>query len=192
MADERLQVLRDDADWPLGTASDVAWITDGTTIDRTIQSSMPLVFEAYATIVLAEDETELERQDRAVIEILSEQGCAQPWWLGYLDTGADDIVLPDAPRVTLYAGWSYVLVQAGPEQALNWRSSRLPRRRRLPDLIFPPDRSWLLSTLWDDDWTCIGGRIALLARIISNPDLKLCARRVNPGEDATPRGHVSI
>ena len=28
----------------------------------------------------------------------------QPWWLGYLDTGADDIVFPDAPKVTLYYG----------------------------------------------------------------------------------------
>lgn len=151
-----------------------------------------MVFEAYATIVLAEDETERARQDRAIVEILSDQGCAHLWWLGYLDTGADDVVFPDASRVTLYAGWSYVLVQAGPEQALNWRSSRFPRRRLLPDLIFPPDRSWLLSTLWDDDWTCLGGQAALLDRIISNPDLKPCARRVNPGEDATPPGHVSI
>jgi hypothetical protein len=22
-------------------------------------------------------------------------------------------------------------------------------------LIFPVDRSWLLTTLWDDDWSCI-------------------------------------
>jgi len=27
----------------------------------------------------------------------------------------------------------------------------------LPDLIFPADRSWLVSALWDDTWTCIGG-----------------------------------
>jgi hypothetical protein len=27
---------------------------------------------------------------------------------------------------------------------------------------FPGDRSWLLSTLWDDDWTCTGGSSALI------------------------------
>ena len=27
----------------------------------------------------------------------------------------------------------------------------------LPDLMFPADRSWLVSTLWDDDRTCVGG-----------------------------------
>ena len=47
---------------------------------------------------------------------------------GYLDTGADDIVFPDAPKVTLYSGWPYVLVEAGPEQAATWRQQRPPGR----------------------------------------------------------------
>ena len=47
-----------------------------------------------------------------LLALLSRYAPPQPWWLGYLDTGADDIVFPDAPPVTLYAGWSYVLVEA--------------------------------------------------------------------------------
>lgn len=184
-------VARDGADWRLGTTSDVNWITQGTSIDRTIQSSIPPVFDAYATIVLPEDEVERERRDRAIVEVLAHRVLDQPWWLGYLDTGSDDVIFPDAPRATVYADWGYVLVQAGPEQATNWRARR-SCRRSLPDLIFPADRSWLVSTLWDDDWTCVGGPIPLVDSLVRHPDLAPRARRVNPGKDATPPGHVSI
>ena len=51
-----------------------------------------------------------DEHDRAVLALLREQSAGQPWWLGYLDTGAEDIVFPDAPKVTLYSGWEYVLV----------------------------------------------------------------------------------
>ena len=37
------------------------------------------------------------------------------WWIGYLDTGASDIVFWDAPKVTLYDGWHCVLVLAAPD-----------------------------------------------------------------------------
>jgi hypothetical protein len=47
-----------------------------------------------------------------------------------------------------------VLVQTGPQQALDWGGF-------LPDLIFPDDWMWCRSTLWDDSWTCIGGPTAL-------------------------------
>jgi hypothetical protein len=50
--------------------------------------------------------------------------------------------------VTLYSGWGYVLIEAGPEQAGRWREDD-HWKGVLPDLMFPADRSWLLSTLWD-------------------------------------------
>ena len=59
--------------------------------------------------------------ERAVVEHLVDLSGDQPWWLGYLDTGATDVVFPDAPMVSLYTDWDYVLVEAGPEQALTWR-----------------------------------------------------------------------
>lgn len=184
-------VSRDGADWRLGATSDVDWITLGTSIDRTIQSSTPLVFDAYATIVLPEDEVERELHDRAIVGVLADGVPDQMWWLGYLDTGSDDVVFPGAHRVTVYADWSYVLVRAGPEQAINWRARR-SGCRSLPDLIFPADRSWLVSRLWDDDWTCVGGPAALVEGFVHHPHLACRARRVSPGEDATPPGHVSI
>ncbi len=185
-------VLRDGAEWQLGTSADVAWIRQGTVIDRTIQSSMPLVFDAYATVVVPDDGAELELQDRALVEILGEQAGEQPWWLAYLERGpGDDVVFPRAARVAVYEQEGYVLVQAGPSQAASWRA-RDSRPRRLPDVIFPADRSWLLSTLWDDDWTCIGGPASLIEWLLSHPDLEPYARQLYPGEDATPPGHVSI
>jgi hypothetical protein len=130
--------------------------------------------------------------DRAVLGLLGEHSQAQPWWLGYLNTGADDIVFPDAPMATLYSGWRYVLVEAGPEQAATWRRHDLGSfwKGVLPNLMFPADRSWLLSTLWDDDWTCIGGPTGLVQKFLRHPGLE--ARSVALGQDATPPGHQAL
>lgn len=184
-------VARDGASWPLGTAADVAWIADGTTIDTTITSAIPAVFDAYATVVLPEDAGDQRQHDEAVMSVLCAHSENRPWWLGYLDTGADDVVFPDAPRVSLYSQWPYVLVQAGPGQAAAWR--RWDHGSfwfgHLPNLMFPTDRAWLASTLWDDDWTCVGGPAALVESLLRHPGLRHRCRRVEPGEVATPPGH---
>jgi hypothetical protein len=65
---------------------------DATTVGPAIDSAIPLVFEAYATVVLPNDVTGRERHDRAVLAVLSKHSASQPWWLGYLDTGVDDVV----------------------------------------------------------------------------------------------------
>lgn len=158
--------VRDGSTWRIGTAAEVAWIADGTSMSRTITAAIPPVFEAYATVVLPPGGEGQQRHDRAVLAPLSEQSPGQPWWLGYLDTGADDVVFPDTPKVSMYSGWDYVLVEAGPEQAATWRhhGDRSFWKGSLPNLMFPADHSWLVSTLWDDDWTCIGGPAALIDR----------------------------
>jgi len=181
--------VRDDRTWRIGTDAEVAWIASGTSTGRTITAAIPPVFAAYGTVVFPDTAEAWDRHDRAMLALLSEQSNDQPWWLGYLDTGGDDIVFPDAPKVTLYAGWPYVLVEAGSEQAATWRRSELGAfwTGSLPDLMFPADRSWLVSTLWDDDWTCIGGPAQLMNRFASHPNLE--ARLVALGEDATPPGH---
>ena len=63
----------------------------------------------------------------------------------------------------------------------------------LPDLMFPADRSWLVSTLWDYDWTCIGGPRTLVDAFLAYSDLRHRAREVDPSiKDATPQGHTAI
>ncbi len=186
------RLARDGSTWRIGTDADVAWIADGTSMGRTITAAIPPVFEAYATVVLPYGGEGQVQHDQVVLALLSEQSTGQPWWLGYLDTGADDIVFPDAPKVTLYYGWHYVLVEAGPEQAATWRQygDWSFWTGALPNLMFPADRSWLVSTLWDDDWTCIGGRAGLVDRFLHHPDLQ--ARPVALGQDATPPGHQAL
>ena len=85
---------RDDRAWRIGTDAEVAWITEGTTVDKTITSAIPPVFEAYATVVVACGEQRV-KHDRVMLALLAEQSPDQRWWLGYLDTGADDIVFPE-------------------------------------------------------------------------------------------------
>src|SRR5215813_1984026 len=116
-----VSLAKDGATWRIGTDAEVDWIANGISIGPTITAAIPPVFEAYATVVLPEGGEGQDTHDRAVLALLCEQSPGQPWWLGYLDTGADDIVFPGAPMVTLYSGWHYVLVEAGPEQAAAWR-----------------------------------------------------------------------
>jgi hypothetical protein len=180
---------RDGRSWRIGTDTEVAWIANGTTtMGRTITTAIPPVFGAYATIALPYAGKGQVEHDRAVLALLTGYSAGQPWWLGYLDTGADDIVFPDAPKVTLYWGWRYVLAQAGPEQAAAWRRSGDWSfwKGALPNLMFPADRSWLVSTLWDDDWTCVGGPAGLVDRFVSQPGLLV--RPVALGQDTTPPG----
>jgi hypothetical protein len=182
---------QDGSRWQLGIATDVDWISKGTSSGLSITSGVPPVFAAYATVVLPTAEEEQERHDRALLAVLNEHSANQSWWLGYLDTGGADIVFPGAPMVTLYADWRYVLVAAGPAQAATWRESD-QWKGVLPDLMFPADRSWLVSTLWDDDWTCVGGSSELLTSLLDHPDLQGRARRVTVDEDATPPGHQAL
>jgi hypothetical protein len=65
-------------------------------------------------------------------------------------------------------------------------------RAVLPDLMFPANRSRLFSTLWDDDWTCIGGSRAMVDAFLAHPDLRDRVREVDPSvEDATSPGHTA-
>jgi hypothetical protein len=146
-----------------GTPETVAWIAGHTASGRTVAAAIPPLFARYATFVEpdTEDDVALVEQERAVVRHLRTQG-PHVWWLGYLDTGVNDVVFAGAPMVELYAGWRYVLVRGGPEQASGWRDA-------LPDLMFPADRSWLVSMLWDDGWTCVGGPAALIDALAADP-----------------------
>ncbi|HTU30689.1 MAG TPA: hypothetical protein VMF07_14990 [Solirubrobacteraceae bacterium] len=175
-------VRNDGRTWPLGTGADVAWINEGVAAGPTITSAIPPVFESYCTLEVPPNYTdELARHEQAVIELLAKETPDHPWWLGYLDTGASDVVFPYAPRTTIYYGYGYVLVEAGPQQATTWREE--PFNWTLPELLFPADRSWLVSTMWDDAWSSIGGSRKLIDAVVSHPTLGPAARRISPSEN---------
>lgn len=169
----------------------VDWITRSTRRDRTITSAIPPVYPRYATVLIPDGDTAKTVADAALVEVLQAHTRVQTWWLGYLDTGVADLVDAGAPKVAVYAGWPYVLLEGGPEQALTARRNRdvTGWHSALPELLFPRDRSWLVSTLWDDDWRCIGGPAALVNALLLRPDIEV--RAVTLDEDATPPGHPS-
>lgn len=181
---------KDGRSWRLGSSAEVAWIADATTEAPSIAVAIPPVFEAYATFHEPDDSPlSVVRQEQALVQVLREQTPGQPWWLGFLETGAHDIVFEDAPKVLLYFHWPYVLVEAGPEQALTWRTGHMRSSAgTLPDLFFPADRSWLVSALWDDTWSCVGGSAALVQALHEDPLVR--ARPVGLDEDAKPPGRI--
>jgi hypothetical protein len=185
--DSGMEVSKDGRSWRIGTAADVDWIAGHTSEDHSITTAIPPVFAAYTTVYQAED-VAVAAHERALVADLVRHTAEQPWWLGYLETGAHDVVFPLAPRVSLYWRWPYVLVEAGPEQALTWRTGHMRAGDgSLPDLFFPTDRSWLVSALWDDTWTCIGGPEPLIDALERDPLAN--AHRVEPAQDALPPGH---
>jgi hypothetical protein len=184
-----LTVVKDGRAWRVGTDAEVEWIQKATTIAVTITAAIPPVFAAFATIVVPDKDQGRSEHVQALLRVLRDESADQSWWLGYLDTGVDDVVFPHAIPVTLYPGWRYALVQAGPEQAGTWRHDLQSWRAPGPDLIFPADRRWLVSWMWDDDWRCVGGSVRLIERLLRDPHLD--ARRVEPGENATPPGHIA-
>lgn len=184
-----MEITKDGRAWRLGTIADTAWIDEATTEGISVTVAIPPIFEAYATLYTPEDpHVTTMIHEHAVVKDLVDYTSDQPWWLGYLDTGAHDVVFPGAPMVSLYFDWHYLIVEAGPDQALTWRTGHMRAEDgSLPDLFFPADRSWLVSALWDDTWTCIGGPASLIETVQRNPLVK--ARRVQPDEDAKPPGH---
>jgi hypothetical protein len=183
----------DGAGWSIGSRDEVAWITEGSSTGLAITAAIPPVFADYATLELPTQTAhdEVREHDRAVVALLDRYAVSTPWWLGYLETGSSDIIFTDAPRVTPYSvDWRYVLVQAGPEQAATWRVDAW-KGTALPDLMFAADRRWLFSTLWDDDWSCVGGPSELVNDLLSDPVLGSRARRVTLDQDATPPDHTA-
>jgi hypothetical protein len=71
----------------------------------TITAAIPPVFDAYATVVIPEDDALRPSSDSALLEVLTAHTPDQPWWLGYLDTGAHDVVFDRAWKIMLYSGW---------------------------------------------------------------------------------------
>jgi hypothetical protein len=184
MADRPVSPRPAHQDATFGTPAAVDWITRQTVTGLTITSAIPPTFDAYATIVDVEpwSESGSAAQDVAIVGHLQRFG-PPGWWLGYLDTGGSDVVFPRSLKITTYADWPYVIVKGDAASALGWRAE-------LPDLIFPEDRSWLVSTLWDDSWMCVGGSQELVDALLGDPRLQ--ARQVGLEEDSTPPGHVAI
>jgi hypothetical protein len=104
MPEEGETRVKDGTAWCIGSGRDIQWIRDGTEPGRQVTAAIPPAFADYATLALG-GEADLSRdvhqercQDLALVELLRRHTRQQSWWLGYLDTGASDIVF-GTPRV---------------------------------------------------------------------------------------------
>src|SRR3984957_15018689 len=81
--------------WRVGLDAEVVWIRENTAPGLGITSAIPPLFAAYATLELPgtgehDPASWFEDPDphaAGVLAVLSEHTPAQPWWLGYLETG---------------------------------------------------------------------------------------------------------
>jgi hypothetical protein len=192
---------KDGHSWRIGGDAEIAWIREYTDNSRAITCAIPPQFPAYATLQQPGSGDHdpqswfenRERHDAGVLTVLTENTLAQPWWLGYLDTGGADVIFYHVPKVSLFPTHEYVVIEAGPAQAGAWRATWNRWKGILPDLIFPADRSWLLSTLWDADWTCIGGPTELIDAFLAHPDLGHRTEKVDLSTtDMTPPVRTTI
>jgi cold shock CspA family protein len=91
--------------WRFGAEEDVRWINDGVIRGTSITASVPPVFAAYLTLAFplaleaSRDDMRAaeDRFDDALLRVLCAHTAPQPWWLGFLETGASDVVFADAP-----------------------------------------------------------------------------------------------
>ena len=134
---------------------DVAWIRQNTFVGDTIRSAVPSGFDVYGLLDLDEDRA----TEDVLLQAVAPEDDAE-LIAGWLARGrckprpGDDHVL--------YSGWRYRL------RAVDAAALRgLPAQGEggFPDLLFPLDRSWVVSLLWDDSWRSIGCTDALAREI---------------------------
>lgn len=175
----RVMRVKDGGQWRLGCAEDIAWIESAIDFSRPLVTELPPVFAAYCRVEIPDDPKSRARHDTAIVRALTDESGPSPWWLGYLEYGIEITrAFGNMPRTRLF-GWDFVLIQAGADQALNWRTRCAPSldwKGALPDLLFHADHSWMLFTSWDDHWSGVGGSQALVRRIIDDPELRSSTR----------------
>lgn len=166
------------------------WIADATRPSMEVTSAIPPVFEAYATITHEYDDGDgsdssigelnmvRDRVDALLPHLAAATGDVEIWF-GFRYYAAYYLEDEDG-RIDVY---EHVFQFAtGPLAALS--------AGMLPELVWPADRSWLLSNLYDDDWSYVGGNASLIRSLQDDPILT--ARRVQLGEDSIPPGHMAI
>src|SRR5947209_28276 len=108
MAQPAATQIKDGVVWRVGGQADVEWINEGTESGRRITAAIPPLFAAYATLTnhpgapIPDEPRDLgteRRQDLAFVDVLRRHSRDMAWWIGYLETGASDIVFWHAPKV---------------------------------------------------------------------------------------------
>ena len=155
-------------------------------------------YQGYATF--HPGVVEVDAHERAIVDLLSGHTSDQPWSLGCLDADAHDMVFPQTrKRSFLYAASPYVLIEAPPDPALSrGDSDACARTAHCRICAFRRTASSLVSALWDDLWTDVGG----FDRVDHRPEREspiINATQVRPnyyavaaGADAPVAGAITV
>jgi hypothetical protein len=159
---------------PTGFDDDLAWIRRDSRLGPTIRSAIPSGFDVYAVLDLVD-----ERADAALLAVLAPNGTdlLVAGWIVKSEPASGDEHL-------LYANWPYRLRRA---TAAELRAA-VAGEDGFPDLLFPRDHAWIVSTLWDDAWRSIGAdaptalelerALPAMDRVDPDADLATTGRRV--------------
>jgi hypothetical protein len=126
---------------------EVAWLRQESTVFGTLRYAIPGGFEAYGALDLPRNISPIEEP---LLDTLASDE-SEPLIAGWIDRGPWPP--PPGDEHVLYSGWRYRLRRVAPSEVAG-----LPTEGEgsFPDLLFPPDRTWLVSLLWDDAWRSIG------------------------------------
>jgi hypothetical protein len=159
------------------TDEDVAWIRDGTSVSRTIRSAIPDGYDVDGLVDLVEDGGRTESRLLTALGIAADEELVAGW------IDRDGLMTEAGDEHLLYATWRYRIRIV--------RTAELEGRLHpdvhddFPDLLFPRDRAWLVSTLWDDTWRSIGASEATAREI----ERRLPAfERIDPTTDIADTG----
>ena len=131
---------------------DIAWLRQEGAAFGTLRYAIPASFEAYGVLDLPRD---IRPVEEALLGTMSTDP-AEPLVAGWIDRGPWPA--PAGTEHVLYSGWKYRLRRLKTRELTGLPTEGIGS---FPDLLFPPNHSWLVSLLWDDSWRSIGASQAL-------------------------------
>lgn len=136
--------------------ADVDWLRLNNGAAGTLGYAIPGYFAVYGAMNLPDEIAATE--DRLLDALAPESG--EELIAGWIDRGPWPP--PAGDEHVIYWDWKYRLRRV---QSSDLRGLPGEGERCFPDLLFPINRSWLVSMLWDDSWRSIGATRAVARRI---------------------------
>lgn len=124
---------------------EVAWISRGTARGMSIRSAIPDGFDVYGLLDLDDEARPIEDSLLNALQPEPDEVLVAGWIV------RSDRMTEPGDEHTLYSGWLYRCRHVQRTDLLG-----RPARDGFPDLLFPPDHRWIVSTLWDDSWRSVG------------------------------------
>jgi hypothetical protein len=112
-------------------------------------------------------------QTQALAEILNQQTQAELWYFAIWEGWAQlDLTLSRAPRVEFPGRGMYLLSGSADDADTDFSDGNMLSSYHSPNLWWPSDRAWIVSTDIDDMVTFVGGTQSCIEAVLSDPRLE--------------------